>query len=437
MRITLFTIGRTVLLCALATIFAPSLRAQRPTPAPDLTCSPTPCVFPDVMVSQGGYFLSNHVIVANPSNANDLVVAAQDENCLNTSFVGIFSSEDAGTSWVHHCLPVQTGAAATSGAPMAGYDTNNVVYAGGINYGPNGQASRLVLASSLDNGLHWNSPVTVVNDATSPQLAIDTNTNSPFCNQIYVLSLNTISNQQNIAVSRSSDGGKTWTSQEVVRGLPGALTPGNVAIASDGTAYMTWSKCTYVSESGCTAQKMFLKKSTDGGATWGARFEIDGTLIGILFGVGNPSYAPIVAVDNSAGPHAGTLYVIFPRATNFIKLGVVRSTDGGVTWSQPSRITSSFTGDKFGHWISVAADGTVGVTWLDSRQDEIHYQPYYATSSDGGVTFTGDQPLSSVLEMPDEGMGYLRTHVWVGNALYATWNTGVIGHQIVLGGVQF
>src|SRR6266436_130220 len=110
MRITLFAIGRIVLLCALSIILGPNLRAQQPmTPVPDLTCGPAPCVFPNVMVSQGGYYLSNHAIVANPNDPNQFVVAAQDVNCKSSSFVGIFSSEDAAATWTHNCLPVQPG----------------------------------------------------------------------------------------------------------------------------------------------------------------------------------------------------------------------------------------------------------------------------------------------------------------------------------------
>jgi hypothetical protein len=128
-----------------------------------------------------------------------------------------------------------------------------------------------------------------------------------------------------------------------------------------------------------------------------------------------------------------------------MQVEVATSTDGGNTFGAPVRVSNSNSGDEFFPWISVAGDGTLGVTWLDRRNDpaNVKYQPYFATSTDG-ATFSPSRPLSTTLSDPNNDgsygayMGDYRTHVWVGNAIYAGWmdtRTGI--SRIELGGVQF
>jgi hypothetical protein len=71
------------------------------------------------------------------------------------------------------------------------------------------------------------------------------------------------------------------------------------------------------------------------------------------------------------------------------------------------------------------------------------YQPFFAVSTDGGVTFTGEHSLDNGLSNPSanpNAFGEYRTHVWIGNALYALWqdnHTGGSNFQVAIGGVQF
>jgi hypothetical protein len=449
---------------ALLMLFAPALHAQAPNQASpqNLTCSPAPCVFPNVQVSGGGYEVVSNVIVANPSDPSQMLAGVEDYNC--DSRLGIFSSQDGGATWTHACLPMRPGGQGI-GAPVIAYDLNGVAYAGGLQEPILNQVLYVVLWSSADNGRTWQEPALVLKNAVKPWLEIDTNAGSPFRNTLYVAathySVAPLSYFEDITVSHSNDGGKTWNSQAIDRKrLPLVNNLSDLAIARDGTVYVTWLSCKLRGGDGSTCggslATLWISSSVDGGNTWSAPINVAETRLapdpfaystyGLLPGTQAPvTNIPVVAVDDSSQPTAGNVYVAFYNYNGTqMQLGVATSTDHGSTWSAPLRVSQSNRGDEFFQWISVAADGTIGVTWLDRRADYFDYQPMFAVSKDGGASFSSSATLSTTLSDPTliwpggSYMGDYRTHVWVGNALYATWQDTRTGDgEVELGGVQF
>jgi hypothetical protein len=151
---------------------------------------------------------------------------------------------------------------------------------------------------------------------------------------------------------------------------------------------------------------------------------------------------PVLAVDNSEGPNAETVYLALANFNGAqMQIGVTRSTDNGNTWSAATRVSNSWKGDELAPWLSVSPQGILGVTWLDRREDGNRYQPYYAISRDGGASFEGDLPLSATLSDPrkiSDHLIALRTHSWVDDAMYVIWpDTRSGGVQLMLGGIQF
>src|SRR5262249_54343814 len=159
----------------------------------------------------------------------------------------------------------------------------------------------------------------------------------------------------------------------------------------DGTIYLTWMFCN-VGPYFCNDHKghMVFSKSKDGGDTWSRPMQIaEVTLLSTALpntnvGVSN---IPVVGVDNSNGPYAGTLYaVMYSWTGSYMRVGVIHSTDGGSTWSRPVPVAPpSANHDQFFPWLSVSSTGLVGVSWLDRRNDpaNIDYQAFAAISSDG------------------------------------------------------
>jgi hypothetical protein len=133
---------------------------------------------------------------------------------------------------------------------------------------------------------------------------------------------------------------------------------------------------------------------------------------------------PAIGVDNSGGRNAGTLYVVLNSFTGtYLRVGVIRSADGGTTWSKPVPVAPpSDTHDQFFPWLSVSPTGLVGVSWLDRRNDpaNIDYQAYAAISRDGGQSFEPNVQLTTAFSNPNVN-GYPE-NLWMGDYTGNTWD---------------
>ena len=134
---------------------------------------------------------------------------------------------------------------------------------------------------------------------------------------------------------------------------------------------------------------LVVTRSGDGGRTFSPGVEVDaGVLPTRRFLIFLPEFPSI-----AAGP-AGSLYVAWADGRNgdddvFLR----RSTDGGRTWSAPTRVNDNPVGDRTSQYLprlSVASDGRVDVLFLDRRRDtrNVMTDAFLATSRDGGGSFT-------------------------------------------------
>jgi len=117
-----------------------------------------------------------------------------------------------------------------------------------------------------------------------------------------------------------------------------------------------------------------------------------------------------IAVDTSGGPYHGNVYLLCSVDRNSpnpdpLDVMFARSTNGGVSWSSPMRINDD-AGTSAYQWfgtMSVAPNGRIDVTWLDTRDNPGTYLSalYYSNSTNGGVTWSQNEKLS----------GYFNPHV--------------------------
>jgi hypothetical protein len=110
-----------------------------------------------------------------------------------------------------------------------------------------------------------------------------------------------------------------------------------------------------------------------------------------------------VATDHSSLASHGNVYVLSsvnPPGADPLDITIIRSTDGGSTWTTPIRINNDPMAANAYQWfgtLSVAPNGRLDVTWNDTRNDPTFStsQLYYAYSLNGGDTWLGNKPLSA------------------------------------------
>ena len=130
--------------------------------------------------------------------------------------------------------------------------------------------------------------------------------------------------------------------------------------------------------------EMAVARSSDGGKTWTSTF------FGLHRGEGKFNDKPMIAVDTNPGsPNMGTVYVtwdITSGSSSTTGIMISRSTDHGVTFSAPAHVSPVLAGPHFGFGADpfVAPDGSLHVAWNGSLDNQLNQ----AVSTDGGRTFS-------------------------------------------------
>jgi len=110
------------------------------------------------------------------------------------------------------------------------------------------------------------------------------------------------------------------------------------------------------------------------------------------------------AADASGGPRAGRFYLTWVDAIDgFYRVMAASSSDAGMTWSPAVRLDADAGAtDASVPTVAVDGRGTVGVAWYDRRADPSDgcYRLFFASSSDGGATFSPEAPVDDTETCP-------------------------------------
>ena len=324
-----------------------------------------------------------------------------------------------------------------SDEPSVGYDLNGNAYVAGLYFNSGAGEYGFLAVQESSDGSHWGKPVVALRQQPGQTfpfetgMAVDANPGSPFVDNAYVSGVMDRIDKTQVLVSHSSDGGATWTQAAVdaVQKYPEEDDFTRMAVGKDGTIYLNWLHCRGTNGSGgalCPTVHMMFSKSTDGGNTWSPPLRVATVRMPHYWLLPNTNNVrvynyPAIAVDNSDGPYSGNIYVVMYNWTGtYLHVQMIRSTDGGNTWSQPVYLApKSDMHDQFFPAISVSPTGKVGVSWLDRRNDpkDIDYQAFAAISTDGGKTFGQNWQLTTAFSNPDTNGG----NNWMGDYTGNTW----------------
>lgn len=175
-----------------------------------------------------------------------------------------------------------------------------------------------------------------------------------------------------LLLRRSHDGGRTWGEMQTVHGEDGPVAIGNpvpVVDASTGTVWLVFCR---------DNRRVFVTSSADSGATWAAPREITGSVTlpewggwyatGPCHGVQLASGRLVVPANHNAGGQSVS-HAIF-------------SDDHGLTW-QLGGSTSPRTNEV------TMAEASGGVLHLNARSNHGKNRRAVARSADGGMTWSG------------------------------------------------
>ncbi|MGH8482186.1 MAG: sialidase family protein, partial [Nevskiaceae bacterium] len=399
----------------------------------------------DQQQSAGTLYPSSEVepfLAVNPVNPGNFIGVWQQDRWSNGGARGLVAgvSFDGGETWATRTAPFSR---CTGGTLLGGGDYARATDPW-VTFGPGGAAywmamtitdtpaqdiTGMLVSRSTDGGLTWETPIVLQAD-DDPRLLNDKNSMTADPNDADVVyavwdRLRTANGEiassgqgrENvfglgfkgpILFTRTTDGGDTWeAAREIYDPGPGAQTIGNlVAVLADGTLLNLFTEIHFDSDQPDGATLRVIR-STDQGATWSAPVTVAPML---SVGTQDPATgAPVrggsILGSIATGPGGGDVWVAWQDSRYFFEvcanppcvgpgdsIVLARSTDGGLSWGAPVLVPPDAQVQAFTPFVHVAADGTVGVTYYDLRDDttdpDYLLTSYWLATSADGVAWT-------------------------------------------------
>ncbi len=343
-------------------------------------------------------------IDSDPLHPSSLVGGVNDYRSSPSGDVncGYTASQDNGKTWNSGILtgitrnnpgtPFDYGAA---GDPSVFWADNGIVYFACLAFDRSFARSAIVVAKSKDGGITWSKPVAVAHSETGDlvndkeMITVDNASGSPFHGRIYVawteFAGDPDGSPSQEVISHSSDRGKTWSKPVVLSGAPSGVEGSHPVVGPDGTVYVSWCSGAEICVNGSAPSQIMVTKSTDGGKTWtepvaaASLTSLPATLPGDKFRINS---LPTTAVD----PVNGDVYVSYAGEAQDANVYVVRSTDGGATWSKPLGMRPG-RDDQFFQWMRVSPAGIVWICAYDQHWNVGTLLDMSCWKSSDGVTF--------------------------------------------------
>jgi len=371
-------------------------------------------------------------IVINPSNTDHILAGSNWDN--------YYYSLDGGISWQHNILTSSFGVA---GDPCVLIDNNSNYYY--LHLVPG--LSRVVCQKTTSLGGSWsNGTYTGVNGTKENDKewgAINMSNNYIYVTWAQFDEHGSTSSQDSseIQLSRSTDTGLSWSDPVRISDRNGNAMGGNYsahapmpAVGPDNDVYVTW-----MGPAG-----LMFDRSTDGGQTWPeSDINVTGFHINwLLFNIDGIQRAPgfpIINCDLSPGSNYGNIYICWTdqrSGYNDTNVWLVKSTDSGLSWSEPIRVNNDQPGKhQFFAWMTIdQANGNLYFVFYDRRRHtDNQTDVYMAVSTDGGTSFINfrisENPFS-----PNTELDFIGDYIGVtayDNIVRPIW-TRVDNHQLSL-----
>ncbi|MGB2953680.1 MAG: hypothetical protein WBB74_09880, partial [Gaiellaceae bacterium] len=296
-----------------------------------------------------------------------------------SSDIGWATSANGGGSWTSGFLPGVTkyqgsGPYDRASDPSVAYDARHGVWLieSLVLSEPSVSGVGVVVSRSSDGGFTWSNPVTVASgsDLDKSWIVCDNYPASPFYGHCYS-EWDDHGNSNRIKMSTSSDGGLTWG---------GALNTGDSASGLGGQPVVQPNGQVIVPIANASETAILSFRSVDGGASWRSTVTVASVSEHAVAGGLRTSPLPSAEVDAS-----GKVYVVWqdcrfrPSCTSNDIVMATTTQAGYPTWSSVSRIPIDATTSGVDHFIpGLAVDPTSSGT---SGRLALAYYYYYPSAS--------------------------------------------------------
>lgn len=333
--------------------------------------------------------------------------------------VAFSRSEDGGATWTVGALMDTITPENLASDPWLVTDASGKLYYARLDYAPNGTEGSLAVSTSTDGGRTWTSPSNPDDRrgfADKESMAYDGNGNLYVAYDDVLGNTSDQGDRVDLRVARSTDGGLGWSATVPVADTIGNILGPVLAARPDGTVYAAWWNL--------TAGNIMADVSHDRGRTWGADVRVN-PVNGSAWSVNN-SWAgsmPSIATDAQ-----GRVYIAWAdRGGGTLDVLVSRSVDGGATWSVPVRVNDATTRDQWMPSLVMDSQGVLHAAWMDGRTGA--WNVYYANSTDGGLTWTANVRVTTAetpLSFSRPG-DYLALAADANGTAYVAWTDGRTG----------
>jgi len=348
-------------------------------------------------------------LVVNPTSPANLISAWQQNRWSGGGAQGLnlAASFDGGMTWTtssaafSRCTGGNSGNAGNYARATDVWLTvspTGVVYALSLSFTGAallaGSSSAMLVAQSHDGGLTWSVPTGLIQDGSQffndkGSITADS-TDANYVYAVWDRLTGQTAGPSYFAVT--ADAGSTWQAARSIYD-PGAQsqTLGNQMVVLPGGVVLD-----IFTELGASSALARVIRSTDHGTTWSAPVTLSDLQ---AVGTSDPSTGAAVRdgsglVSMSVGP-GGIIYVAWQDSRfsggQHDGIAMTHSADGGLSWSVPVQVNADPNVQAFTPTIHVRADGVIGVTYYDLRNDtsspaSLLADCWLVTSSDG-VTF--------------------------------------------------
>lgn len=393
--------------------------------------SGAPSLGADILVNDRSTDTWTHITQSETTVASRgqvMLVGYNDSHELPANATGYSRSIDGGVTFTDMDVPtVPLGVVdAVFGDPVLASDRNrdqgdtSVFYFANLGVLSNG-TSIVSVHKTVDGGLTWAqagnaTPGALAADFQDKEwMAVDTRQSGEGAGNVYVCWTRFFTGGQQIRLSRSTDGGATFTIIQTDLSADTDVSGCNIAVdPNNGNVYVAW-----LNQNNLVSPRIIkFRRSTDQGATFAAEQTIGTSPIAesiISCGGGSrtvqldtepsPNSRAIRSKpfpDIAVNPITSEVYVVFHAGSQpgGVKADIefVESGDLGVTWSAQKTINTGITGQQFMPSVTVNKNGTARAIWYSTQRSATDrlLDVYMTQSTDGGTTWTSSRRVTDV-----------------------------------------